>query len=67
MREHELTETTGNELADQDLNWVRKSRMLQTLKELMGVRLAKFGLTVLGVAVIAAVFSRCLPCMTPSR
>ena len=67
MREHELTETTGNELADQDLNWVRKSRLLQTLRELVSVRLAKFGLAVLGVAVIAAVFSPLLAVHDPVK
>ncbi|MCY4580445.1 MAG: ABC transporter permease [Chloroflexi bacterium] len=67
MREHELTETTGNELADQNLNWVRRSRFLQTLRELVGVRLAKFGLAVLGIAVIAAVFSPLLAVHDPIK
>ena len=67
MREHELTETTGNELADQDLNWVRRSRFLQTLRELLGVRLAKLGLAVLGLAIIAAVFSPLLAVHDPIK
>ena len=68
MREQELVESTENELAEQSLSWVRKSRFLQTLRELVSVRLAKFGLVVLGIAVIAArVFRRFCRCMTLSR
>ena len=67
MREHELTETTGNELADQDLNWVRRSRFLQTVRELLSVRLAKLGLAVLGLAIIAAVFSPLLAVHDPIK
>ena len=67
MRERELTESTGNELADQDLNWVRRSRFLQTLRELVGVRLAKLGLAVLGIAIIAAVFSPLLAVHDPIK
>ncbi|MXY47640.1 MAG: hypothetical protein F4Y44_11845, partial [Chloroflexi bacterium] len=57
MREQELVEAADNELAQQELSWVNRSRFLQTLRELVSVRLAKFGLAVLGIAVIAAVFS----------
>ena len=62
-----MTETTGNELADQDLNWVRRSRFLQTLRELLSVRLAKLGLAVLGLAIIAAVFSPLLAVHDPIK
>ena len=67
MREQELVESTENELAERELNWVRKSRLLQTLKELVSVRLAKFGLVVLGIAVIAAVFAPLLSVHDPIK
>ncbi|MYE54056.1 MAG: hypothetical protein F4X34_02520, partial [Chloroflexi bacterium] len=57
MREQELIEATENALAEQELSWVRRSRFLQTMRELVSVRLAKFGLAILAIAVIAAVFS----------
>ncbi len=67
MREQELVEAADNELAQQELSWVNRSRFLQTLRELVSVRLAKFGLAVLGIAVIAAVFSPLLAAHDPIK
>ena len=67
MREQELVEAADNELVQQELSWVNRSRFLQTLKELVGVRLAKFGLAVFAIAVIAAVFSPLLTVHDPIK
>ena len=67
MREQELVEAAESELAQQELNWLNRSRLLQTLRELVGVRLAKLGLAVLGLAIIAAVFSPLLAVHDPIK
>ena len=67
MREQEIVEATESEISEQQLSWVSRSRFLQTLRELVGVRLAKFGLAVLGIAVIAAVFSPLLSLHDPIK
>ena len=49
------------------LERIRKSRFSQTLAELVKVRLAKFGLGVLAIAVIAAAFSPLLATHDPVK
>lgn len=54
-------------LQERRLERIRKSRFSQTIAELVKVRLAKFGLGVLAVAVIAAAFSPLLATHDPVK